>query len=45
MEENNEIEQSSVKSRLKKFLEYKNIGQSEFEKITSLSNGYINNKI
>ena len=43
MEENNEIEQSSVKSRLKKFLEYKNIGQSEFEKITSLSNGYINN--
>ena len=42
MEENNEIEQSSVKSRLKK-LEYKNIGQSEFEKITSLSNGYINN--
>lgn len=42
--ENKEIlEQSSVKDRLKIFLEYKNISQGEFEKQTSLSNGYVNN--
>lgn len=43
MKENESTEQSSVKDRLKIFLEYKNIGQAEFEKITSLSNGYVNN--
>lgn len=43
MKENENTEQSSVKDRLKIFLEYKNIGQAEFEKITSLSNGYVNN--
>lgn len=36
-------EQSSVKDRLIKFLEFKGISQGEFEKIAELSNGYVNN--
>ncbi len=33
----------SVKERLIQFIKYKNIGQSAFEKIVGLSNGYVNN--
>lgn len=43
MEENIILEQNSVKDRLKIFLDYKKISQGEFEKQTSLSNGYVNN--
>lgn len=43
MKDKNKIEQSSVKDRLKSFIEYKGLSQSAFEKKTSLSNGYVNN--
>lgn len=43
MKNEENIEQSSVKERLKAFIEYINISQSEFEKRTKLSNGYVNN--
>lgn len=34
---------TTVKQRLIKFLDYKNISQSKFERLCSLSNGYVNN--
>lgn len=40
---NQKIEQSSVKQRLISFLDYKRIGQSQFEQKCKLSNGYVNN--
>lgn len=43
MKEDDNLEQRSVKSRLKKFIEHLQIPQSEFEKRTGLSNGYVNN--
>lgn len=43
MKENSTEEQSSVKDRLKRFIEHLGISQSEFEKRTGLSNGYVNN--
>lgn len=43
MKDNEGTEQSSVKKRLLIFLKYKNLSQSEFEKICNLSNGYVNN--
>jgi transcriptional regulator with XRE-family HTH domain len=35
--------QTTVKERIKIFIKSKNIGQSAFEKVVGLSNGYVNN--
>ena len=43
MEEKEKAEQTSVKDRLKLFIKHVNMSQSDFEKTTGLSNGYINN--
>lgn len=43
MEKEENIEQSSVRYRLRQFINHKGLSQSRFEKITKLSNGYVNN--
>ena len=43
MKDNEKIKQSSVKHRLKQFIDFTGLSQADFEKKTGLSNGYVNN--